>query len=121
MDAPSNRRGSAGGSYSGDLSLPLLGVDRIIEVKVRARGFAQLYDWLEGRDLLVIRADRIEPLIVLPVKLAIQIARAAERAKNSRPSDSPDDRDNDPSAANDAARGNSTTENSLGTMQCLTR
>ncbi len=104
-----------------ELSLPLLGVDRIIEVKVRARGFAQLYDWLEGRDLLVIRADRIEPLIVLPVKLAIQIARAAERAKNSRPSDSPDDRDNDPSAANDAARGNSTTENSLGTMQCLTR
>ena len=76
MDAPSNRRGSAGGSYSGDLSLPLLGVDRIIEVKVRARGFAQLYDWLEGRDLLVIRADRIEPLIVLPVKLAIQFARA---------------------------------------------
>jgi hypothetical protein len=75
-----------------------LGVDRIIEVNVRACGFAQLCDWLEGRDLLVIRADRKEPLIVLPVKLAIQIARAAERAKNSRSSASTDDRDIGPGA-----------------------
>jgi hypothetical protein len=81
--------GSAGGSYCGDLTVPLLGVDRVAEVKVRARGFAQLYDWLVDRDLLVVRADRKEPLVVVPLKLAIQIARAAERAKeltNSRPS-----------------------------------
>jgi len=73
--------GSAGGSYCGDLTVPLLGVDRIVEVKVRARGFAQLYDWLEGRDLLVVRADRREPLVVLPFKLAIAIAVAAELNK----------------------------------------
>jgi hypothetical protein len=32
--------GSAGGSYSGDLTVPILDVDRCVEVKVRARGFA---------------------------------------------------------------------------------
>jgi hypothetical protein len=73
--------GSAGGKYCGDLTVPLLGVDRVVEVKVRARGFSQLYEWITGRDLLIVRADRREPLVV-PFKLAIQIARAAERAKN---------------------------------------
>lgn len=76
--------GSAGGSYLGDLTIPLQGVDRVAEVKVRSRGFAQLYDWLVDRDLLVVRADRREPLVVLPIKLAIEIARAAERAKDLR-------------------------------------
>ena len=66
----------------GDLTVPLLGVERIVEVKVRARGFAQLYDWLADRDMLVVRADRKEPLVILPIQLAIQIARAAERAKD---------------------------------------
>ena len=41
---------------------------------------------------------RADGPIVLPVKLAIQIARAAERAKNSRSSASPDDRDIGPGA-----------------------
>lgn len=35
--------GAAGGSYSGDLSVPVLGIDRRIEAKWRAGGFAQLY------------------------------------------------------------------------------
>ena len=73
--------GSVGGQYCGDITVPLLGVDRTIEVKVRARGFSQLYDWLEGRDLLVVRADRREPLVVLPFELAAAIAAAAERDK----------------------------------------
>ena len=61
--------GSAGGSYVGDLSLPLLGVDRIVEVKVRAAGFRQLYAWLNGRDLLIVRADRAEPLSRHPTQI----------------------------------------------------
>ena len=77
--------GSAGGSYCGDLTVPLLGVDRVIESKVRAHGFAQLYDWLDGRDLLVVRADRKEPLVVLPLGLAIEIATAAERSRGGGP------------------------------------
>src|SRR3977135_115768 len=35
--------GSAGGSYLGDLTVPIIGVDRVVEVKVRAKGFGQLY------------------------------------------------------------------------------
>ena len=38
--------GSVGGSFIGDITVPLLGVDRIVEVKVRRNGFRQLYDWL---------------------------------------------------------------------------
>ena len=64
-----------------DLSLPLLGVDREVEVKVRAHGFRELYAWLAGRDILVIRADRREPLCVVPLRLAAEIAVAAERAR----------------------------------------
>jgi len=70
--------GAAGGSYLGDLTVPLLGTDRVVEVKVRARGFSQLYDWLTGRDLLIVRADRSEPLVVIPLKLAAEIASKAE-------------------------------------------
>lgn len=74
--------GAAGGSYLGDFTVPVLGVDRVVEVKVRAGGFKQLYAWLEDRDLMVVRADRAEPLVVLPLKLAIEIATAAERGRS---------------------------------------
>jgi Holliday junction resolvase len=74
--------GSAGGSYVGDLSVPLLGRDRVVEVKCRADGFKQLYSWLEHRDLLICKADHHEMLVVLPLALAITIARAAERGRS---------------------------------------
>lgn len=69
--------GSAGGSYLGDITIPLLNVDRVTEVKCRANGFRELYRWLEERDLLIVRADRREPLVVLPLKLAAEIAAKA--------------------------------------------
>ena len=69
--------GAAGVSYLGDVSVPLLGLDRTVEVKARAHGFQQLYAWLEARDLLIVRADRREPLVVLPLRLAIEIATEA--------------------------------------------
>ena len=55
-------------------------VDRCVEVKVRGTGFAQLYKWLASRDLLVVRCDGGQPLVVCPLKLAIEIAIAAEKA-----------------------------------------
>ena len=73
--------GAARGRFGGDVSLPLLGVDRRVEVKCRGNGFRQLYTWLNGADFLIVRADRSEPLVVLPLKLAISIAKIAERAK----------------------------------------
>jgi hypothetical protein len=62
-----------------DLSLDLLGIERRVECKVRSHGFTQLYDWLANSDLLIIRADRREPLVVLPLWLASEVAAAAER------------------------------------------
>jgi hypothetical protein len=38
---------------------------------------------LNGADMLVIRADRSEPLIVMPLKFAIEIAKMAERGRTS--------------------------------------
>jgi hypothetical protein len=59
-----------------DLELPL-GDDRIlrIECKARTAGFRQLYDWLNDRDLLIVKADRQEPLVVLRMSLAAEIAK----------------------------------------------
>src|SRR2546429_9249277 len=69
--------GSAGGSYLGDLTVPVLNIDRVVEVKHRADGFRELYKWLVDRDILIVRADRSEPLVVLPLKLAAEIAAKA--------------------------------------------
>jgi Holliday junction resolvase len=73
--------GSAGGSYCGDLTVPVLGRDLVVEAKARANGFARLYSWLEGRDALIIKADRRDALVVLPLRLAAEVAAAAERRK----------------------------------------
>jgi hypothetical protein len=62
--------------------VPLLGVDRRVEVKVRGNGFRELYHWLDGADLLIVKADRLEPLVVLPLKLAAEIAAQAEKNKD---------------------------------------
>jgi Holliday junction resolvase len=71
--------GSAGGSYTADLTVPLLGRDLRVEAKARGAGFNQLYSWLDGADLLIVKADRSEPLVVLPFRLAVEIAKAAKK------------------------------------------
>ena len=74
--------GSAGCKYVGDVTIPLLGRDMCAEVKVRAHGFSQLYSWLDGREILIVKQDRREPLVIIPLRLATEIAGHAER--NSR-------------------------------------
>ncbi len=69
--------GAAGGRFSGDIVLPLMGRDLSIEVKARADGFRELYCWLNGRDVLIVKADRQEPLVVLRLSLAVEIAKLA--------------------------------------------
>jgi len=76
--------GAARGRFGGDISVPLLGVDRRVEVKARANGFRRLYDWLGDHDFLIVKADRLEPLVVLRLKFASEIAALAEQTKNSR-------------------------------------
>lgn len=57
--------GAAGGSYTGDVSLPVMGKDVKLECKRRAAGFKTLYGWLGENYGLVVRDDRCPPLVVI--------------------------------------------------------
>jgi len=59
--------GAAGGSFGGDIIADLGGRRQLIECKVRADGFKQIYGWLEGNDILAIKRDRSEWLVILPL------------------------------------------------------
>lgn len=37
------------------------------EIKARKDGFKQLYGWLEGNDAVIVKADRKEALVCLPI------------------------------------------------------
>jgi Holliday junction resolvase len=67
--------GAVGGRFAGDIVLPLIGRDPCVEVKARADGFRELYCWLDGRDMLIVKADRHEPLVVVRLSLAAEIAK----------------------------------------------
>jgi hypothetical protein len=58
-----------------DLHVPVLGVDRGVEVKCCDAGFSQLYDWLNQRDVLIVKADRQEPSVALRASLATDITK----------------------------------------------
>ena len=66
-----------GGRFASDIVLPLMGRDLCVEVKARADGFRELYSWLNQRDVLIVKADRQEPLVVVRMSLAAEIARQA--------------------------------------------
>jgi Holliday junction resolvase len=69
--------GAVGGRFGGDMVIPMMGRDLCVEVKARRDGFRELYCWLNGRDVLIVKADRHEPLVVLRLSLATQIAMRA--------------------------------------------
>jgi hypothetical protein len=72
--------GAARGRFGGDVSWPVLNRDLRGEVKSRGNGFNRLYDWLEGRDFLVLHADRKGLLLVCTLELAAEVVMTAERA-----------------------------------------
>ena len=51
-----------------------------IELKCRADGFCKLYSWLNGRDALIVKADRQEPLVVVRLPLAAELINGADKA-----------------------------------------
>jgi Holliday junction resolvase len=73
--------GAARGRFGGDVSVPVIGRDLRCEVKCRGGGFRRLYDWLDGADVLILRADRRGLLVVVPIELATEIVMVAERTK----------------------------------------
>jgi Holliday junction resolvase len=70
--------GAVGGRFAGDIVLPLLGRDFCVEVKARAAGFRELYSWLTDRDVLIVKADRQEPLVVVRLSLAAEVSNLAD-------------------------------------------
>lgn len=73
--------GAVGGSYKGDVSMPVLGHDVTLEVKARAAGFKQIYGWIAGNYGLVLRADRQEPLICLRLSDFADLARLSDELR----------------------------------------
>jgi Holliday junction resolvase len=59
--------GSAGGAFSADVEVYLPGSESPaqLEVKCRANGFRTLYQWLEGVDALILKADHKPRLLVV--------------------------------------------------------
>ena len=53
--------------------------DRVLRIECKARGdgFRQLYDWLDQRDVLIVKSDRQEPLVVVRLSPAGEIAKRA--------------------------------------------
>ena len=77
--------GAARGRFGGDISVPTLSRDLRGEPKCPGDGFNRLYEWLEGRDFLVLRADRRPLLVVVKLELAAEIVAVAERTKKDAP------------------------------------
>jgi hypothetical protein len=69
--------GIVGGRFAGDIVLPLIGRDICVEVTARANGFRELHCRLNERGVLIVKADREEPLVFLRLSLATDIARKA--------------------------------------------
>jgi hypothetical protein len=69
--------GAVGRRFEGEIVLPLMGRDLCVEVKARADGFRELYCSLDQGDVLIVKADRQEPLVVALLSLAAEIAKVA--------------------------------------------
>jgi hypothetical protein len=61
----------------GHLRVMVGDVECSVEVKCRAVGFRQLCDWLNQRDVLIVKPDRQKPLVVLRMSLATEIAKGS--------------------------------------------
>lgn len=79
--------GSAGGSFCGDLTVPIhtYGLDgggtfyethdRRFECKKRANGFRELYAWIAEHYGLIVAADRETPLVVLRISDFVELVK----------------------------------------------
>jgi hypothetical protein len=74
--------GSAGGKFSGDLSVPCLGRDLRVEVKARAVDCKRIRKWLGANDGVILHVDREEALLIVRLRLGAKILAAAERGKS---------------------------------------
>ncbi len=59
--------------FAGDIIIALNEKEYICEVKSRGEGFRQIYKWLEGKDMLFVKADRKKYLAVIPLEIFLKI------------------------------------------------
>ena len=76
--------GAAGGSFSGDIEFYPFGPDEaplVGEVKARrnGEGFKTLEKWLGDNDVLFLRRDRTDPVVVLPWRTYRRLLREMPR------------------------------------------
>lgn len=67
--------GAAGGLFGGDVQVEVRGKRLKLECKSRARAWKDLYGWLVGNYALVIKRDREEPLVVLPLSEFLSLTK----------------------------------------------
>ena len=68
--------GAMRGKYGGcDVTAVLFDREHRLEIKHHANGFQRLYAWLKPVDMLVVRCDHGEPLVVLPLQTLIELAK----------------------------------------------
>jgi len=77
--------GAMGGVWSGDIRCAIrsTGEDFVVEVKARKNGFKVLDGWLEGNDVLVVRADRSDPRVYLTWDAFAGLLEAAAAPRQS--------------------------------------
>jgi hypothetical protein len=68
--------GSMGGKYAGDLAIPSVDSrEFILECKARRNGsgFKVLEEWKKGKDILLIKRNNQDPMVVLDFDLYIKL------------------------------------------------
>lgn len=59
----------------GDVEVKIKGKTWRLELKARGEGFKSLYGWLADNDALVVKADRQEALVVVPLSRFIELVK----------------------------------------------
>ena len=71
--------------FKGDCEIRLAGRKLTLEAKSRASGFTFIYNAIKDADLLAIKVDRSEPLLIMRLKDAAAILGQSERGKAQTP------------------------------------
>ena len=78
IDAKRVPLSGAASGFKGDIIAIIDGQDWRIESKVRSNGFKQIYGWLDGNDALVVKADRQQALMVMPLRKFCELVGESE-------------------------------------------
>ena len=65
--------GAIGGGFAGDLRVS--GYHAEVKARKSGEGFAVIDRWLGGNQLLFLKRDRAEPLVVMPMSVFVELAR----------------------------------------------